>query len=102
MRCPHCGNPCLGFWAKSTLGPAHQKPCCSCGKAVSVSWLWSLPVFILAVPIGTFGSLWLVMWGINFIPSGWLIPAFVIGGVLCTLPLMWFYYRFIPLVARTA
>ena len=101
-RCPHCGKPCLGFWAKTSLGPAHKRLCRSCGKPVSVPWLWALPFFFVAGPISTIGGLYLVVLCGNLVPTGWFFPAFIADCFISALPLIWLYHLFVPLVPRSA
>jgi hypothetical protein len=37
---------------------------------------------------------------VGSMPFGWLPIVFVVGMFLGSLPMLWLYYRFVPLVAR--
>jgi hypothetical protein len=97
--CPHCGKHCLGFWSKISLGPIGTKGCVSCGASVSVHWLLS-GVLVALMSVASLAGGLLSLYAMSPLPLGWFTAVFVLGSVLTSVPLLWLYYRFVPLVAR--
>jgi hypothetical protein len=102
LTCPVCGKYCLSAARKLFLGPARSVPCASCGARVSVPWLPSILLSLLAsvAPIVS-GAFALTIVG-NFSSVYALVGAFIVGAVIGALPFLWASYRFVPLVVRGA
>lgn len=101
LACPHCRLRCLSFWSKASLGPATKRPCESCGRLVSVPWLPSLAVGLLSGVITIIVGVEAIAL-LGPLPSGWFALVGVLGMLAINAPLLWLYYRFVPLVARAA
>lgn len=99
LACPRCGEPCLTFWSKTSLGPAKRKRCRSCGQSVSVPWLHSLAIGFLSSVVTIVAGVG-AMALLDPLPPGWLALACVLGMLAANVPLVWLHYRFVPLVAR--
>lgn len=101
LACPHCGQPCLTFWSKALLGPAIKKRCKSCGRFVSVPWLPSLALGLLSGVVTIIGGVGAIAL-LDPLPPVWFTLTGVLGMIAVNAPLLWLYYRFVPLVARAA
>lgn len=99
LHCPYCGLRCLSFWAKASLGPLRKKPCDSCGQFVGVAWLPSSLLLLLSSFTVFFGGLLAVIF-FSPMPPGVLFLPFVLGALAGAVPVLWLYYRFVPLVRR--
>ncbi len=92
ILCPNCNEPSFRASQKNTLGPARTIVCRLCGASVSVSWLHSVAVLLLA--------------SISF---SFAVPIFLDFGLLAALAFFGLvaiasatYYRYrVPLVTRS-
>lgn len=103
LACPSCSQPCLSVLRKLSLGPARSVACRACGCRVSVAWLSGAAMLLLATVapfvIAALGAGWLAG-RVGSVPFGTFAAAFVVLLLLSSLPFLWAYYRFVPLVAR--
>ena len=78
-----------------------KKRCNTCGQFVSVPWLPSLAFALISsfgTVIGGLGAFALL----SPLAPGWFVPVSLVGILAVNVPLLWLYYRFVPLVARAA
>ncbi len=105
LNCPTCQQPCLSAWTKLGMGPARTVRCKSCGCGIGVGWLRSTLVLLCASVLpfvaATFASVE-IMRQIQNPPLGAFALLFVFLVALGSLPFLWAYVRFVPLVARAA
>ena len=98
--CPHCGNQCLGFWSKVSLGLARTVRCQSCGNRVSVALLRSslhlLAVGLIPIACGLLAMEVADAFGVSLWTTAMISIAVGVGIEF------WLYYRFVPLVRRSA
>lgn len=99
--CPHCGQPCLSFWSKVSLGPAKKVACAACGQPVSVNWPVALLHLLLSGVLAVAGGLLAVSLA-GPLPPGVFTLCFLLGLVAGGGIELWLYYRFVPLAARAA
>jgi len=83
------------------LGPMRKISCDRCGAKVTVPWLMSSLVMVVAAVAPTFGLIAsVVAWGRFGVVAGFVVF------LLCALPVVavggWLYHRFVPLITRDA
>src|SRR5688500_4215964 len=100
LACHRCGELCLTFWSMTSLGPAKRKRCRSCRQSVSVPWLHSLAIGFLSSVVTMVAGVG-AMALFDPVPPGWLALSCVLRMLAALVPLVWLYFRFVPLVARS-
>ena len=100
--CPRCRRRAFSTWRKLTIGPLKRVPCESCGVALSVAPLSSVVLIVLASFAGVLGGIVALTAISGSFTLGVPLAVYVIGGVAATVPFMWLYAQFVPLVARDA
>jgi len=78
-----------------------KKRCKSCGLFVSVPWLPILAIGLLSGVVTIIGGVGAIAL-LDPLPPWWFTLIGVLGMFAVNVPLLWLYYRFVPLVARAA
>jgi hypothetical protein len=98
--CPCCNRRAFSQWRKLGIGPLKRVPCESCGVLLSVAWLPSTLVLILgsfAPVLGIVAAISLTSGAISFETA---LAGFLVSAVVASLPFLWFYARFVPIVVK--
>lgn len=96
LICPECGNPAFSFWKKLALGPLWSKPCEHCGVRLTVGWgANAINAVLMSLSMCTVGIVVVVL-----SPPDLLLPLFAIGAGTASIPFMWTFVRYVPLIRR--
>lgn len=99
LACPHCQQPCVTAWSKLSLGPGRTRTCPSCHRRFSVSW-WPSVAAMLFTNIFAFAVGMLLLTTMAPASTAWSLATLTAGMVTGSLPGLWVYCRFVPLVRR--
>lgn len=87
--CPHCGNQCIGWFAKFTTGVWGPVVCQICGGLSRESRWYRIAVSIVELGL---------LVGVAFLPKSLLVAGLILWGVVFAVA-EWFFLQRIPLVA---
>ncbi len=88
----------MSVWVKIATGPVKRRRCLHCAQGVGVAPWSATLVFMLgtiAFALGAFHAVAMV----GSTTAGIFLAAFMVGGVLATVPVVMLYASLVPLVA---
>lgn len=91
FACPHCGNQCIGWFAKFTTGVWGPVVCQICGGLSRESRLQRITVSIVELGL---------LVGVLFLPNSLLVAGLMLWGVGFAVT-EWFFLQRIPLVVAS-
>jgi hypothetical protein len=103
LSCPACNELAFSANQKIWLGPARTIGCSKCGARVSVAWVKSALVLALSTIAFWAGAVLGMKVALYFsTPASPLLflSSALLGGILLSIPLLFVYVRYVPLVAR--